>query len=136
MIEGVLDGKKCIARMDSECSRSIETRSVCNPLSRQTSGILTVNSKILHCDGVGTITLVVGNLSPAKADVLVVDRPLLGFDMLIEMDIIMMLSGVNINQSGDATFSRTELCACAAIRIEEPDVSVKLDKQTKVWTAS
>ena len=63
-----------------------------------------------------------------KTDVLVIDSPLLGFVMLIGMDIIRMLGGVRINQSGDAIFSRTELCACAVIRIEELDFSTEFDE--------
>ena len=62
-------------------------------------------------------------ISPVNADVLVVDSWLLGFDML--MDIIRVLGGVRIDQSSDAIFSRTEPCAWAAIRIEEPDFSAE-----------
>ena len=98
MNEAVVTGKKYTALVDSGCSWLLVTRSVCNPLSRQTSDILTVKSEILHSDGIGTITLAVYNVSPVKSDVLVVDSPLLGIDMLIGMDIISMLGGVCINQ--------------------------------------
>ena len=47
-----------------------------------------------------------------------------------------MLGGVHIDQSGDAIFSRREPCACAAIRIEEPDFSTEFNEQTRAWTAS
>ena len=80
--------------------------------------------------------LVVDNVSPMKTDVLVVDSSLLGFDMLIGMDIIKMLGGVSISQSSDAIFSRTELCACIVIRIEEPDFSAEFNEQTRAWTVS
>ena len=55
-----------------------------------------------------------------KADVLVVNSSLLGFDMLLDMEIIRMLGGIHIDQSGNVIFSRTGPHACAAIRIEEP----------------
>ena len=131
MIEAIVNGKKHIALVDSGCSQTLMTRSVCNPLSRQKLDIQTVNS-----DGVSTIMLAVDNVRSMKADVLVIDSPLLGFDMLLEMDIIRMLGGVRINHSGDITFSRTEPCICIMIRIEEPDFSAKFDKQNRAWTAS
>ena len=80
--------------------------------------------------------LAVDNTSPMKADVLVVDSSLLGFGMLIGMDIIKMLGGVNINQSSDAIFSRTELCVCTTIRIKETDFRAEFNEQTRAWTAS
>ena len=83
--------------------------------AQQALNILTVNSEILHGNGV-----------------VVVDSLLLGYDMLIGMDIIRMLGGVCINQSGDATFSRMELCACAAIEIEELDLGTEFDEKTRV----
>ena len=63
------------------------------------------------------------------------DSSLLGFNILIGMDIIKMLSGVRINQSSEAIFSRMEPCACAAIRIEKPDFSTKFNEQTRAWIA-
>ena len=83
---------------------------------------------VLSCLAVDIVSLM-------KADVLIMDSPLLGFNMLIRMDIIRMLGGVHINQSGNANFSRTKPCACTVIRIEEPDFSTKFDKQTRAWTA-
>ena len=93
MIKAVVNGKKCMALVDSGCSRSLVTGSVCDPWSRQASDVLTVDGEILRSNGVGTITLAVDNVSPVKVDVLVVDSPLLGFDMLIGMDIIKTLGG-------------------------------------------
>ena len=64
-----------------------------------------------------------------KADVLVVDR-------MDGMDIIRMLGRVRINQTGDATCSKTEPCAYAATIIEEPEFNAEFDEQTRVWTSS
>ena len=80
--------------------------------------------------------LAADNVRPIKADVLVMDSPLLGFNTLIKMDIIRMLGGVHINQSGNAPFTRMELYACTAIRIEELNFSADFNKQTRAWTAS
>ena len=101
-----------------DVSWSLVTESVCNLWSQQASDVLTVDGKPLHGNSIGTITLAVDNVSPVKADMLVVNNSLLGFDMLIGMDVIKMLGGVYIDPSGDAIFSMTELQACAVIRIE------------------
>ena len=136
MIEAVVNDKRHMALVDSGCSRSLVTESVYNPWSRQASDVLAVDGKTLRSTGIGTITLAVDNVSPVKADGLVVNSSLLGFDMLLGMDIIRMLGGVRIDQSGDAIFSRTEPHACAAIRIEEPDFSAEFNEKTRAWTAS
>ena len=120
VIKAVVNGKRHMALVDFGCSRSLVTELVCNPWSQQTSDVLTVDVKTLRGNSIGTITLVVDNVSP-------VNRSLLGFHMLIGMDIIRMLGGVHIDQSGDAIFSRTEPHACATIRIEEPDFSAEFN---------
>ena len=136
MIEAVVNGKRGMALVDSGCSRFLMTELVCNPWSWQVSDILTVDGKTLRGNSIGTITLAVDNVSPVKADVLVVNSSLLGFDMLIGMDIIRMLGGVHIDQSGDDIFSRTEPHACTAIRIEEPDFSAEFNEKIRASTVS
>ena len=71
-----------------------------------------------------------------KADVLAMNSLLLGFNMRIGMDMIRMLGGVHIDQSGDVIFSRTQQHACAAIRIEQLDFSAEFNEKTRAWTAS
>ena len=56
--------------------------------------------------------------------------------MLLGMDIIRMLGGVRIDQSGNVFFSRTGSHACAMIRIEELDFSTEFNEKTKAWTMS
>ena len=106
MIEVVVNGKKRMELVDSGYSRSLVTRSVCNSWSRHALDVLTLDGKTLHSNYIGTITLAVGNVSPVKADVLVVDSSLWDFDIIIGMDIIRMLGGVRIDQSGSKGQSR------------------------------
>ena len=136
MFEVVVNGKRHMVLVDSRCSRSLMTESVCNPWSGQASDVLTVDGKTLHSNGIGTITLAADNVSPVKADVLVVNTSLLSFDMLLGMDIIRMLHGVRINQSSNVIFSRTGTHACTVIRIEEPNISAEFNEKTRAWTAS
>ena len=95
MIEAVVNGKKHMTLVDSGCFQSLVTRSVCNPWSQQALDILTVDGKTLRGNGIGTITLAVDIVSPVKTDVLVVENLLLGFDMLIGMDIIKTLGSLH-----------------------------------------
>ena len=92
--------------------------------------------KTLCSNGIGTITQAADNVSPVKADVLVVNCSLLGFDMLLGMDIIRMLGGVHIDQSGNVIFTRTWPHAYAAIKIEKPDFSTEFNEKTRAWKAS
>ena len=52
--------------------------------------------------------------------------------MLLGMDIIKILGGFNIKQSGEAIFNRTDPPACVVIRIEEQDFSAKFNELTRV----
>ena len=136
VIQVVVNGKRCMVLVDCGCSWSLVTESVCNPWSGQASDVLTVDGKTFHSNDIGTIMLAADNISSVKADVLVVNSSLLGFDMLLGMDIIRMLGGVCIDQSGNVIFSRARLHACAMIRIEEPDFSAEFNEKTWAWTAS
>ena len=136
MIEVMVNGKRRMALVDSGCSRSLVTESVCNHWSGQASNVLTVDGKTLRSNGIGTIMLAADNVSPVKADVLVVNSSLLGFDMLLGKDIIRMLGGVHTDQSSNVIFSWTGPHACAAIRIEELDFSAEFNEKTRAWTVS
>lgn len=96
------DGTKCISLVDSGCSWSLVSGSVCRSWSWQKMDILIADSKVLHRSSVGTTTLALDDIDPAKADALVIDSQLLGFDLLIGMDVIKMLGGVSITESGEA----------------------------------
>ena len=133
-IEAWIDEKKRIALLDSECSLSLVIGFVCSPWSRHELNIMTANGEIIHGRGVGTIMVAVNNLNPIRADVLVMDSQLLSSDMLLGMDVIKILGGVSIDQSGEAIFNRTDPPACIVISIEESDFNAEFNKQTCVWS--
>ena len=76
----------------------------------------------------------VGRVLAVDIEALVVDKQLLGFDLLLGIDAIKLLSGVYLTESGEACFGG--LNRCAAISIDEPDFSVTYDCRNKEWTAS
>lgn len=95
--ETLINGKKCMAWF-SGCS--LDRCAV--PGVNKSFDIMIADGEIFHGHAIGTITLAIDNLNLLKADVLVMNSPLLGFNMLIGMDIIKMLGGVSTNQSGEA----------------------------------
>ena len=80
------------------------------------------------------VELCVKNSNPIKIHVLVVDSKLLGFDILLRIDIIKQLGGVYITELGKIRFFNQPICA--AIEINELDFGAKFNQHTKVWTAS
>ena len=66
-------------------------------------------------------------------EVLFVDGRLLGFDLLLGIDMIKELEGMHLTESGEVRFGN--LNKCAAISIDKPDFSVTFNQNTKAWTA-
>ena len=75
----------------------------------------------------------VGQVPAVNIEALVVDKQLLGFDLLLEIDVIKELGGVYLTESGKADFGG--LNRFAAISIDELDFSVTYDCSNKEWTA-
>ena len=71
----------------------------------------------------------VGQVPAVDIEALVVDKQLLGFDILLGINAIKELSGVYLTESGEAHFGG--LNRCAAISINEPDFSVTYDRSNK-----
>ena len=76
----------------------------------------------------------VGQVLAVDFEALVIDKQLLGFDLLLGIDVIEELGGVYLRESGEAHFGG--LNRCAAISINEPDFGVTYDRGSKEWTAS
>ena len=76
----------------------------------------------------------VGEVPTVDIEALVVDKQLLGFNLLLGIDAIKELGGVYLTESGKARFGG--LNRCAAISIDKPDFSMTYDRRNKEWTAS
>ena len=76
----------------------------------------------------------VGQILAVEIEALVIDKQLLGFDLLLGIDAIKELSGAYLTESGEARFGG--LNRCAAISINEPDFSLTYNHSNKEWTAS
>ena len=75
----------------------------------------------------------VGQIPAVNIEALVVDKQLLGFDLLLGIDAIKELGGVYLTESGEVRFEG--LNRCAAISIDEPDFSMTYDCSNKEWIA-
>ena len=76
--------------------------------------------------------------TPVVYDMQAVDGDLLGFDLLLGIDVIRLLSGVNINKHGEANFPNEVFSdgAADALKIERPDFDVVFDLTEIKWTAT
>ena len=95
--------------------------------------MLTSDERTLKCCGY-KIKLGLEKARLVIVEVLFVDGRLLGFDLLLGIDVIKELRGVHLTKSGKARFGNPN--KCAAISINEPDFSVMFNWSTKAWTAS
>ena len=76
----------------------------------------------------------IGKVPAVDIEALVVDKQLLGFDLLLGIDAIKELGSVYVTESDEARFGG--LNRYAAISIDEPDFSVTYDRSNKEWTES
>ena len=97
-------------------------------------GVLTADERILNCWGYGKIKVEFGRVPAVDIEALVVDKQLLGFDLLLGINVIKELGCVYLTESGEVRFGG--LNRCAAISIDEPDFSVTYDHRNKEWIAS
>ena len=73
----------------------------------------------------------VAQVPAVNTEALVVDKQLLGFDLLLRINAIKELGGVYLTESGEARFGG--LNRCAAISIDKLDFSVTYDRSNKEW---
>ena len=76
--------------------------------------------------------------TPWVVDMLTMDGDLLGFNLLLEFDVICLLGGVHINEDGEANFPNKvfSVGTADAVKIERPEFDVVFDPTEKKWTAT
>lgn len=68
-----------------------------------------------------------GPHEPFYLDILIVEGKLLGFDFLLGFDAIKKLGAMHLRESSAVRFLAENLPRCAAIKIDEPDISAVFD---------
>ena len=101
------------------------SKAVCRFWKRKSAGVLTADRRTLNCRGYSRIKVEVGQVPAVDIEALVVDKQLLGFNLLLGINAIKELCGVYLTESGEARFGG--LNRCAAISIDELDFSVTYD---------
>ena len=129
-----VDGQECMVLIDSGCSQTLVSKAVCHFWKQKSAEVLTADGRTLNCRGYGKIKVAVGQVLAVDIEALVVDKQLLGFDLLLGIDALKELGGVYLTESDKAHFG--SLNRYAAISINDPDFSVTYDRSNKEWTAS
>ena len=128
------DGQECTALIDSGCSQTLVSKAVCCFWKQKSAGVLTADGRTLNCRGYSKIKVEVGQVPAVDMEALIVDKQLLGFDLLLGIDAIKEFGGVYLTESGELRFGG--LNGCVAVSVDEPDFSVTYDRSNKEWTAS
>ena len=120
-----VDGQECTMLIDSGCSQTLVSKAVCRFWKRKSAGVLIADGRTLNCRGYGKIKVEAGQVLTVNIVALIVDKQLLGFDLLLGIDVIKDLGGVYLTESVKVRFGG--LNRCAAISIDEPDFSMTYD---------
>ena len=94
----------------------------------------TISGEATKSHGIGTVKVHTDTRNSADIEALVVHKRPLDFDLLLGYDVIKALDDVLITQSRTVKFCE-EAPICAALKIDQPDLNVKFNRQ-KVWTTS
>ena len=122
-----INGFQRLALLDTGCSWSLITRELCHSWEKK-ADVFTIGEGALRCCGVGRVQL-------DNVEVLVADRKLLGFDLLLGFD-IKKLRVVYMTREGTVSFSQIDIPVCAAITIDKLDFHAEFDQNKKIWVVS
>ena len=129
-----VDGQECTALINSGCSQTLVSKAVCCFWKQKSAGVLTADGRTLNCQGYCKIKVEPDQVLAINIEALVVGKQLLGFDLLLGIDVIKELGGVYLTESSKVRFEG--LNRCAAISINELVFSVTYDHSNKKLTAS
>ena len=135
IIQGYVNETLCSALLDSSCSRTIVFADLCRTWKEKGVSVTTISGETRTCCGVGAVNIRTRTGNSANVEALVVLEKLLSFDLLLGYDAIRALGGVHIMQTEAVQFQE-KTPVCAALRIDQPDFSVKFDQHQKAWTTS
>ena len=129
-----VDGTRCRALVDSGCTENLVHAPVCRQWRRQRTAVTTMNGSPFHCSGVGTVCLSTMTGQTAEVNVLVLEEPPMGLDLVIGVPGISALGGVTVGSPSDVRFCGA---ACRSVpTVDTPDFTVKFDPVEKSWTVA
>lgn len=131
-----IDGMRCIALVDTGCTQTVICKACCQAWERKEVHVLTVDGNTLRCCGVRVVWLGISNRPSVDIETLVVDKELLGFDLLLGLDAIKQLAGMSMTSTGEVKLPQCHKPICTAITINELDFQAKFDTNRWIWIAS
>ena len=136
-----VDGVEHEVMIDTGCTRSLIHQSACKEWKHSVINMVTVSGEKLNCIGTAEVDLGIHGAPSAIINAVVVAKKPLGFAMILGMDGIEALGGVQVCSPTEVHFPQ-ESAACAqetkgAIRshvvIEKEDFEVRFDEDERRW---
>ena len=87
------------------------------------------------CCGESVVQIGIGNGPSVAVRALVIDEALFGYDLLLRLNAIRQLGGMNMSATGEVKFPQRERLMCAANTLNKPDFHAEYETKC-VWTAS
>ena len=108
-------GTDCNVLIDTENTRSIVHRSVCQEWSEHSLRVVTASGHDLWCIGTADVRVIIPGLDPVTISALVVRTRPLGFQMVLGMNGVQALGGVSVRSPSDVFFcGEKDACASSA----------------------
>ena len=98
-----VDQQSCIAIVDSGCSQTIVNASLISNVRKCIGNVTTVDGATVTINGIKTVRVVV-NENEMKLDCLVMEKMIIGADVILGMDAIRCLGGVFIGDDERVIF--------------------------------
>ena len=136
-----VDGVEHEVMIDTGCTRSLIHQSACKEWKHSAINMVKVSGEKLNCIGTAEVDLGIRGSPSAIINAVVVAKKPLGFAMILGMDGIEALGGVQVCSPTEVHFPQ-ESAACAqetkgAIRshlvIEKEDFEVRFDEDERRW---
>ena len=131
-----INEKKRPTLVDTGCTRTLVRKLCCQMWERKEVPVLTVGGSSLICCEESVVRIGMSNVLPVAVRTLIVDRELLGYDLLLGLDAITQLGGMAMYGTNEVKFPQHGTPFCAAITLDEPDFYAEYDKGKHLWTAS
>ena len=122
--------------MDTGCTQTLVCKPCCQTWMKKKVPLLFVGGSSLMCCGESVVQIGISNGPSVAVRALVVDGDLLGYNLLLGLNVIRQLGGMAMSNTGKVRFPQRERLMCAAITLDEPDFHAEYDEAKHVWTAS
>ena len=123
-----INGKKRTTLVDTGYTQTLVCKLCCQTWERKEVPVLTVGWSLLICCGESMVQIGIGNRPPVAVPTLVVDRELLGYDLLLGLDVITQLGGIAMFGTRKVKFPQHGTLICAAITLDEPNFHAEYDE--------